>query len=385
MTRPLRVAILAHSTNPRGGVAHALSLAEALGDLGHEAVVHAPDAKGTGFFRPARCRTLGVAASPCGPTLRDLVETRIADYVRHFEAPAHRRFDVFHAHDGISANALADLRARGLIDGFAYTVHHVDRFADPVVETRQNRAVAAADRHFAVSRLWHDKLRREYGISAAVVGNGVDRGVFDSASDGRETTLRERLGLGMGPVFLAVGGVEARKNTVRILQAFAAVAAAEPDAGLVIAGGASLLDHGAYRTRFDAELTRLGGAGQRVVQLGPVDQADMPALYRLAAALVFPSLVEGFGLAAIEALACGAPAIVSRIAPFTEHFRAGDVLWCDPDDPSSIAGAMRDVLRRDVRTRLAARREATLAPHSWDRVARAHLSAYAELCETAYA
>ncbi|HEY9215450.1 MAG TPA: MSMEG_0565 family glycosyltransferase, partial [Ancylobacter sp.] len=64
--KALRIAILAHSTNPRGGVVHALELADALTRLGHEAAVHAPDAKGTGFFRPTLCETVSVPASPIG-------------------------------------------------------------------------------------------------------------------------------------------------------------------------------------------------------------------------------------------------------------------------------------------------------------------------------
>lgn len=122
----LRIAILTHSTNPRGGVAHCLALAEALCALGHEAVVHAPDPSGRGFFRAAACPTVSVAAQPVvGPTV-DLVRARIDDYLRHFASPATCDFDVFHAHCGIGGNALATLKHRRLIPGFVRTVHHVD-------------------------------------------------------------------------------------------------------------------------------------------------------------------------------------------------------------------------------------------------------------------
>jgi glycosyltransferase involved in cell wall biosynthesis len=67
----------------------------------------------------------------------------------------------------------------------------------------------------------------------------------------------------------------------------------------------------------------------------------MPALYRSADVLAMPSLLEGFGLAALEALACGTPAVVSRIAPFSEHFADGDVEWADPLDSASIADALQ--------------------------------------------
>lgn len=381
----MRVALLTHSTNPRGGVAHALAVGEALNRLGHEAVVHAPAGPGAGFYRAARCETRGVAVSPRERGFAPFVKGRIADYVRHFEDPARRRFDVFHAGDGISANALAALRDRGMIPSFAYTVHHLDSFGDAEIDALQARALRAADAHLAVSHLWQDKLRYEYGICATLVGNGVDRSVFCPGSDGREAALRERLGLGEGPVFLAVGGVEARKNTVAIVEAFADVLHVHPDAWLVVAGGASLLDHSAYRARFDAALRQLDAGRGRVVLSGPVGQDDMPALYRAADALVFPSLIEGFGLVALEAIACGTPAVVSALPPFTEHFGADDVLWCDPKRPSTIADAMVLSLHAPVRARLAARTDAVLGFYDWTDVAARHLPVYERLREVVHA
>ena len=62
--RPLRIALLCHSVNPRGGVVHALELAAALAGLGHEPVVHAPTAGGGGFFRQTAFETVLVEATP---------------------------------------------------------------------------------------------------------------------------------------------------------------------------------------------------------------------------------------------------------------------------------------------------------------------------------
>jgi glycosyltransferase-like protein len=385
MSRSLRIAILAHSTNPRGGVVHALAVADALVRLGHEAVVHAPDASGKGFFRRSLCATVSVDASPAGVSVRELVETRIADYVRHFEDPRLRRFDVFHAQDGISGNALATLKQRGLIGAFARTVHHIDGFNDPRIATLQTRAILAADLHFVVSRLWRDTLARDFGIAAAVIRNGVDRDFFSPEGGQRDGALRDRMALGPGPFFLAIGGIEERKNTLNILRAFAQILCAHPCARLVIAGGVSLLDHGAYQRAFHNELARLGDAAQRVVLAGAIDQADMPALYRLADALVFPSVREGFGLVAIEAIACGTPVVTSRIPPFTEHFGEDDVMWCDPLDATTIADAMVQAIRPESRARLARRAEGMLATLSWDQSAEAHVPVYRQLRELQHA
>jgi len=385
VTGPLRVAILSHSTNPRGGVVHALALGDALTEIGHDVMVHAPGTVGRGFFREARCNTRVVPATPAAPGFAGFVETRITDYVRHFESEANRHFDVFHAQDGISGNALATLKERGLIGGFARTVHHIDSFEDARVAELQERSILAADRHFVVSTFWRDTLLRRYGLEAVSVGNGVDRATYSPQPDGREATLRARFGLGAGPVLLSIGGVEERKNTLRILQAFRQLRVAWPQARLLIVGGASLLDHSGYQRAFSDELEQEPEAKQAVILAGPQAQADMPALYRLADALVFPSVKEGFGLVALEAMACGTPVVTSQIAPFNEHFGAGDVVWCDPYDPASIAEAMEAVLDPAVRDQLQLRREKALAPHRWDRCAAAHLPAYFDLRETTHA
>jgi glycosyltransferase-like protein len=382
----LRIAILAHSTNPRGGVVHALELGDALCRLGHEVTVHAPDASGAGFFRETLARTTGVPASPAGRDVTAMVEIRIADYIRYFEPVDRRGFDVWHAQDGISGNALATLKERGLIPGFARTVHHVDTFADPRLSALQARAIASANCLLAVSRLWRDWLAREYGREVHLIGNGVDADRFLPAVDATDATLRSRLNLSAGvPVFLAVGGIEQRKNTVGILEAFRILRAGHPSSRLVIAGGASLLDHNCYQAEFAAALAASGLPNDAVIRTGPLPQALMPALYRAANALVFPSIKEGFGLVVLEAMASGVPVVTSRIAPFTEYLGDGDVLWCDPRDAASIAAAMAAALDAPCRAAIVARGFAVAARHDWTTTAHAHLPAYEALGEAAHA
>jgi glycosyltransferase-like protein len=382
----LRIAILAHSTNPRGGVVHALELGDALCRIGHEATVHAPDASGAGFFRPTRCATVSVAASPVGRDVTAMVEIRVADYLRHFEVAPHRHFDVWHAQDGISGNALATLKQRGLIRGFARTVHHVDSFADPRLAALQTRAIAPANRLFVVSHLWRDWLAEKFGRIPHLIGNGVDTERFSPVPDDSDAVLRSLVKLpASARVFLAIGGVEERKNTIAILDAFRIVHARHPSACLLIAGGASLLDHDAYQKEFAAALAASGLPDGAVIRTGPLPQALMPALYRAADALVFPSIKEGFGLVVLEAMASGVPVVTSRIAPFTEYLDEADVAWCDPGDAGSIASAMVAAVEQPARDALIARGFAVAAQHDWSRVAHAHLPAYETLAEAAHA
>ncbi|MGY2048971.1 MSMEG_0565 family glycosyltransferase [Methylobacterium sp. JK268] len=382
MTPSLRIAILAHSTNPRGGVAHALALAEALCDLGHEAVVHAPDAAGSGFYRTARCGTVRIAARPVTGDTHALVHQRVTDYLAYFGPEAAARFDVFHAQDSISGNALATLTRRRLIPGFARTVHHLDTFADPRLTALQERAILGAGRVLCVSRLWRDALARDFGLAPTLVGNGVDRAAFSAVPDPADAALRAAWGIGEGPVVLSVGGFEARKNALRLIAAFADLRATHPSAQLLVVGGASLLDHSAYEAHCHAALAaaRLPvGPGCAVIRTGPVPQAAMAGLYRIADTLAFPSLTEGFGLTVLEAMACGTPTVVSRIAPFTEYLREADTLFVDPEDPEDIAAGLRAALHPETRRRLAAAGCQVATAHSWRACAIRHADVYAAL------
>jgi glycosyltransferase-like protein len=385
MSRPLRVAMLTHSTIPRGGVVHAMCLSEALEEFGVKTTLHAPDATSRGFFREPRCAAIAFPVEPAPPQTADMVEQRIDDYVRWFRQPENRGFDLYHAHDGIGANALATLKDGGLIPAFVRTVHHLDDFVDPRLVRQQARSVLTADACMVVSSLWRDNLIARFGCKAEVGGNGVDACRYSPRPDGTEAGLKDRLGLGAGPVFLSVGGVEARKNTVRILQAFAEIHRARPDARLVIAGGASLLDHHAYQAAFGRELTALGEGASAVSLLGPVADPDMPGLYRLASALVFASVKEGFGLCVLEAIASGTPVVASRIAPFVDYLDPSDALWCDPADSSSIAAAMRQSLRPDVANAFRARGPLVAARFGWRDVAERHLPVYRRLREPVHA
>ncbi len=387
MKKALRIAILAHSTNPRGGVVHALELGDALTRLGYDATVFAPDVTGTGFFRPTLCATSCVAASSVGRhNVPAMVETRVAEYVRHFERAENRRFDVWHAQDAISSNALVTLKERSLISGFARTVHHVDTFEDERLSALQTRAIKAADQLFVVGRVWQDWLSHEFGRDACHVGNGVDRSRFSPTAEATDDELRQRLDLPLGaPVFLAVGGVEERKNSIRLLQAFQTLRLQHPSSRLVIAGGVSLLDHDAYQARFAGVLAHSGVSAAAVLRTGPLRQKLMPALYRAATSLIFPSIKEGFGLVVLEAMASGVPVVTSRIAPFTEYLGEDDALWCDPFDTASIATAMARSLDGARRAALIARGLQIAARHDWAHTARAHLASYEKLRERAHA
>lgn len=338
-----------------------------------------------------------------------MVATRIDAVARHLrDLPGLDRFDVLHSQDSITANALARLRAEGRIAGFTRTVHHLDTFDDPVLTAWQTRGVRDASRLLCVSPLWQGVLKDQWQRDAGLVPNGVDTVRFTPASGDPMQTAQDDAQLRAlamdpahtGPLWLSVGGIEERKNPERLLRAFAAVqggitlddvvafdkasvldatptpttdTTTHPDARLVIAGGASLLDHDAYATRFQATLNALPEATRARVHLtGPLPDAALPALYRRATALAMPSLREGFGLVVLEALACGTPAIVSRIRPFTDHLALHEALWADPLSVADLARALRLSLRADARASVLDAAPDVCARFAWSRSAELH-------------
>jgi glycosyltransferase-like protein len=346
----LTIGLLTHSVNPRGGVVHSLSLAEALTAQGHHVTLFAPALPGERLFRAARCEVVLVPVARVAHDLVSLVETRVDAYVRHLDALLHTRdFDVLHAQDSISGNALATLRNTGRIAHYARTVHHLDAFDDPRLSACQLRAFVGADQVMCVSRLWCDHLRDTHGIDAVQVRNGVDTARFNARVDPHDSEVAARYGIGDGPIVLSVGGIEARKNTVRLLEGFIEFRRAHPAAQLVIAGGASLLDHDEYGRLFHAIAAGAGFSGDVPLKiLGKIPDDDMPSLLRLADVVAMPSVREGFGLVALEAIACGTPAVVSRIAPFTEHLSEADCVFVDPHKPASIAAGLETALTHPV-------------------------------------
>jgi glycosyltransferase-like protein len=376
----MRIALFTHSVNPRGGVVHTLELGRALHEAGQDVTIFAPSVGGTPMFRASPCRVVLAPVAAHGNDTVSMVRTRIDALKTALLEDGASGFDVLHAQDSISGNALAELREAGAIRGFVRTVHHLDAFDDARLSEWQRRAFADADAVFCVSDTWTRKMRDEFGIAASTVNNGVDVQRFHISSGAKDPDVFIKLGVIGKPVVLAVGGIEERKNTLQLLEAFALLKQTHADAQLVIAGGASLLDHDAYTRRFSAHAAQLGlriGQGEPIVATGPLDDEAIPALMRRADVVSMVSLREGFGLVTLEALAVGAPVVVSQIEPFTGYLDERVCCWAQPDDAASIADALRRALHDRGGIDFERAVPELLARFSWHESARRHIALYA--------
>lgn len=373
VTRRPSVGLFTYSTLPRGSVVHAAALADALADAGWDATLYALDKDGRGFFRPLRANLCLVPAAPAPPTTLELVRLRAREMAT-FLARHRPRHDVFHAQDCLTANGLLEARTRGCDVDLVRTVHHVERFEDPHLAACQRRSILEASLCFTVSEAARADVAEGFGVETAVVGNGVDARRFEQVAPERLAAVRARYGEG-GPVVLAVGGVEPRKNTTRIAEAFIRFRARHPGARLWILGGATVLDHGAYRATFERALADADeGTRRAVVELGVVPDQDVPAIFARADVLASPSLHEGFGLSALEGLAARLPVVASARPPFTEFLDETCAVLIDPTRSEAIADGLERALTGARRLALAGRERARA--HGWDRVAERHAKHY---------
>jgi len=229
----------------------------------------------------------------------------------------------------------------------------------------------------AISR-WTAELAREVLASVGcvrlardvrVVPLGTTPAHFRPGIDPRP--IRARYGLDGGPWLLTVSRLDAHKGIDSVIRALPAVRAAFPTARYAVAGVGSC---GPQFERLVAEL----GIGDAVRFLGFVPDDELPALYNAADLYVGASrrvdlMAEGFGIAIVEASACGLAVVGGRAGGVPDAVRDGETgLLVDPNDPAAVAdGITRLLTDHELRGRMgAAGRRAVETFYNWDRVAR---------------
>jgi glycosyltransferase-like protein len=380
----LRVAFLTYSTKPRGGVMHTVYLAEALQALGHEVCIFALAKTGAEFCRLIACEYRLIPALPASEDVEALVKQRIQEFVDYFEQDP-QPFDIYHAQDCISANALAILRDRHLVPHYLRTVHHIDDFSHPYLIDCQDRSIRLPDLCLCVSQHWQTKIEQQYQIKSARVINGVEvqrfRGELGEGELGKQRSFKQALELNGHPIYLTVGGIEPRKNSITLIKAFAQVLHSYPEAQLVIAGGDTFFDFFPYRDQF-FDAVRTLNIGPSLLIPGVVSMNNLPLLYRCADAFVFPSLKEGWGLVVLEAIAASLPILTSKIPPFTEFLEETQALLVDPDDPSVIAQGMVAIADLELAYSLVQKSQTVLTDYTWEASAQMHAQHYCQLLES---
>jgi len=265
---------------------------------------------------------------------------------------------------------------------FVATVHDVKPLLFPVLAQGRNlnsfiESVLVGDKWAKIDHVVTDSDCSRRDILAhlhvpahhlTVVHPGIDLERFTPGT-GQGWPERRR------PFVLSVAGGDWTKNVETLVEAFGRLP-------LTIREGHDLMLVGdvGRRPGLRARAAQLGLEKQTLFP-GVVDDNRLIELYRQAAAFVFPSRYEGFGLPVLEAMACGCPVISSNASSLPEV--AGDAaLMVEPTDQEGVARALTQVLSdSDLARDLRARGPARAAQFSWDRTARAMIAVYKKVIE----
>jgi glycosyltransferase involved in cell wall biosynthesis len=221
----------------------------------------------------------------------------------------------------------------------------------------------------AVSAHSRSRALAYYGLDPSridVVHHGIDHDAFPSAPD---------LGpAGAPPYFLCLGNTRPYKNIGTAIEALALCAREAPDVRMVVVGRGDSIG------TLKPLACRLGVEG-RLTFTGSLAHADLLQLLHGASALVFPSLIEGFGFPVLEAMSAGCPVIAST-CPTLVEIGGGAAIFCDPRRPGEFAAAMVRALNdAALRSDLRGRGIARAAAFSWDRCAALTLGVYQALLD----
>jgi glycosyltransferase involved in cell wall biosynthesis len=205
---------------------------------------------------------------------------------------------------------------------------------------------------------------------------GVDLGRFTphEPAPGADHHLLAQLGVPTDrPLVVFVGTLEPRKGVAPLVTAFDEVADRDRDAVLVLGGGTGWGVDEIERALATAR------HGDRILRTGYLSDAAVPALMRQSTAVVYPAVEEGYGLPALEALACGAPLITTAGTAMAEM--AGDAAdLVTPGDHAMLVGALVAALAQEREgTAVEGRRArglAVAAERTWEASAARHLEAY---------
>ncbi len=257
-----------------------------------------------------------------------------------------------------------------------YPVYSKKLFGQRLSSWKTRRGTLRADKIIAVSKFSKQEIHEVFAIpweQIVVIYHGCSCDMFPDCDEEKWHEARLRLGLSERPFILFIGGAEPRKNHQVLFEAFAQSPELIREFTLVAIGDETVRGTSLRQT------AQALGLSEVVKCPGSLSAADLRVVYSHAAALVFPSLYEGFGIPLLEAMACGTPIVTGQETALPEV--AGDAaLYVNVQDSEQLGAVLGQLLNDSVlQEQLRNKGFDRVKQFSWDRAARETLAVYQEV------
>jgi glycosyltransferase involved in cell wall biosynthesis len=365
VTVGMKIAMLTYSLRPRGGVVHALHLAEALRSKNVDVTLFSLIRRDSEPTSRKFYRETDVPVTLFEFNWHADIKERLRAMTEAFIDGLPRDFDIYHAQDCVCDTALQLLAAEEAIPSPTIrTVHHVEGFQDAYLNKCEMTALLGNTAKITVSEYWQKQLLSRHGLDSVVIYNGIDTGRF-----GKTTLPRE-------PFILFVGGMESRKGLEFAIQTLEILVKKGRDLRLVAIArpGFKGVESRAW---FDHLIERCG-LGKKVAIHELIDEEELMRLYATASVFLLPTRMEGWGLSIMEAMASGCPVVSTPVGGVTELVRSGENgLLVRVGDVHGFAEAIELLLDdATLRDRLCAAARETVKKFSWDASAEMTIELY---------
>lgn len=394
MPLTLNICLVSYEFPPMigGEGTHTFGLAKALSNSGHNVTVITTNLKGGKTLEENHFKIIHV--SPIKIPAFKLFHFDILSKKKLKELHERQNFDIIHyTHDYYKISILKEkinvpiiatmhtpwaiereiIKAKtDRVDYLSYIFHRNTYFFKRI----NKKACERADKLIAVSKYVKRTITKEYGITSdkvKVIPNAVDINKFNPAIKGYE--IRERLNIQSEPIVLFVGRLDHTKGIMYLLKSFSKIVKNIPDAKLIIIGKGQLRNH-------IISFIDKNNLGKSIMLIGRVEDEDLPKFYAASDLVVLPSLLEGFGIVLIEAMACGKPCVATRAGgPEDILIDAETGFIVPPADSSSLYHAIHILLTNNKLSRdfAVASRKRIEKNFTWDKIAKETVDVYKEM------
>ncbi|GIV10629.1 MAG: glycosyl transferase [Fimbriimonadales bacterium] len=394
----MRIVMLSWEYPPRivGGIArHVEELSEALASQGvevHVITTTYPDTPDDSIVNGVHVHRIATPPPPHADLLHSVygmnaafearADALIHELLRGKPAKGLREAVLLHAHDWLAHPAAKALKHRYKLPLIA-TIHATEYGRHGGIHSDLSRAINHLEwelcyeawRVIVCSEFMRGEVQHALNTpydKLDVIPNGIRAEKFEfEFPESERAAFRERFALPHQPLLFFVGRMVREKGVQVLLQALPMVRAEIPDAKLVVVGGG-------YRAHLES-FVRFCCLERAVQFTGFIPDADLLKLYRVIDVAVYPSLYEPFGIVALEAMASGAPVVVSDAGGLKEvvrHEETGIVTWAG--NPESLAWGVLRVLQDPAAARKRAQnaRKAVQREFNWQRIAKQTYSVY---------